>query len=84
MSVHSEFTIEMCCFVHSLCKFLAWAAHGAIDTSRQRTRRIGDDSKLENESKDNRRWLHVTTQQWNERRQETTYAPKQFALLADP
>ena len=55
-------TIEMYCFAHSLHNFLACAARGAIDTSRQRTRRIEDNSMLENESKDNRRWLHVTAQ----------------------
>ena len=83
MSVHSEFTIEMCCFVHSLCNFLACAARGAIDTLRQRTRRIEDDSKLENESKDNRRWLHEPLNNgMKDDRRQLTHLSNSLCLLA--
>ena len=47
MSVHNGFTIEIYWFIHGLGTFLAHATHGAIAIS---TRRIEDDSKLENES----------------------------------
>ena len=52
MSVRNGFMIEIYRFMHSLCMFLACAAHDAIATSQQRTQRIEDDGRLENESRD--------------------------------
>ena len=52
MSVCNGFMIEIYRFMHSLCMFLARAAHAAIVTSQQRTQRIEDNSRVENESRD--------------------------------
>ena len=54
MSVCNGPTIEIYGFMHSLHTFLACSAQGAIAIliSRNRTRRIEDDSRLENLSRD--------------------------------
>ena len=54
MSVCNGPTIEIYGFMHSLHTFLACSAHGAIaiSISQRRTRRIEDDSWLENLSRD--------------------------------